>query len=398
MMPFPRAPANKLGDRDAIIVYRDRIAPRSETQFLRRQYVGFERLKPVWVACRTDDGLPDLDVQPLILGRRGALGHWDRVRFKQFGKLPPAPDLTALTPRAVHAQFGRGGALSLPIARALGVPLIVTFHGGDATKDKHYSQGMFPTIFQRRLAALQREAALFVCVSNFVRDRLIERGFPREKLRVIHIGVEIEDSPPQQLEPPSTPPYVLFVGRFVEKKGIAHLIEAARLLDQMGSPIRVVLIGDGAIAGALKDQARQLENVSFEGWLPSHDVRRWMRGALALCVPSVTARAGDADGLPSVVLESMAQGVPVIGTTQSGTAEAVQDGETGLLVPPSASAPLADAIRSLSDQPERRNMMGDAARRAVAERFNAEVQSRLLEDTLSQVIERGAAGATPLQS
>jgi hypothetical protein len=132
---------------NSVLIYRDRIAPRSEAQFLRRQYVGFDRLAPVWVGCRTDDGLPDLGVQPLIIGRPGALGAWDRVRFKQFGVLPPQPNLQALRPAIVHAQFGRGGALALPIARALCIPLVVTFHGGDATKEKHYSKGPVLTVF-----------------------------------------------------------------------------------------------------------------------------------------------------------------------------------------------------------------------------------------------------------
>jgi colanic acid/amylovoran biosynthesis glycosyltransferase len=139
-----------LTEADALLVYRDRIVPRSEAHFLRRQYVGFRRLAPVWVGCRTDAGLSDLGVDPIMLGRRGAAGAFDRLAFKQFGRIPAAPDLAMLQPRLIHAHFGRGGALALPIARALGLPLVVTFHGGDATKDGPYRRKLFPTIFQRR--------------------------------------------------------------------------------------------------------------------------------------------------------------------------------------------------------------------------------------------------------
>jgi len=356
---------------------------------LRRQYVGFDRLAPVWVGCRTDEGLPELGVQPLILGRSGVLGSWDRLCFKQFGVLPPQPDLRAQRPGIVHAQFGRGGALALPIARAMGVPLVVTFHGGDATKEKHYAKGIIPTVFQRRLAALQQEAAVFVCVSQFICDRLAARGFPAEKLRVIRLGVEIE--PTTATPEASDPPQIVFVGRFVEKKGIAHLIEAARMLAAHGNSARFVLIGDGPLAGDLEAQARDLPSVTFTGWLPSHEARRRVRGATALCVPSVVSQDGDADGLPTVILEAMADGVPVIGSRQAGIAEAVEDRTTGLLMPPGRAAALTEAIQIIVDRPAWCRAMGAAARRAVEERFNAATQSRLLEDTLIEVAHRNGA-------
>jgi colanic acid/amylovoran biosynthesis glycosyltransferase len=373
-----------MGERqNSVLVYRDRIAPRSEAQFLRRQYVGFRRLAPVWVGCRTDDGLTDLGVQPLILGRPGALGSWDRMCFKQFGIVPPEPDLKALRPAIVHAQFGRGGALALPIARRMGVPLVVTFHGGDATKDKHYSNSLIPTVFQRRLPDLQREAVLFVCVSQFIKDRLAERGFPAGKLRVIRLGVEVE---PQGLpHAPADPPQFIFVGRFVEKKGIAHLIDAARRLAASSSSARIVLIGDGPLKAALEAQARDLPNVTFTGWLPAQEVRRRLRGATALCAPSVVSQDGDTDGLPTVILEAMADGVPVIGSRQAGIAEAVEDRITGLLVPSGSPAALAEAIQAMIDRPDWRAGLGAAARRTVEERFNAATQSRLLENTLLEV-------------
>lgn len=369
-----------------VLVYRDRIAPLSEAQFLRRQYVGFERLLPVWVGCRTDKGLPELGAKPLILGRPGILGYWDRACFKQFGILPPQPDLYALRPGIVHAQFGRGGALALPIARALGVPLVVTFHGGDATKEKHYSRQTIPSIFQRRLAALQQEAALFVCVSQFVSDRLAARGFPADKLRVIRLGVEIQ--PEHAAEEPAQPPHVVFAGRFVEKKGIRHLIEAARILTAERSPVRIVLIGDGPQIGQLRQQARDLPSVTFTGWLPTQEVRRHVRDATALCVPSVTSQDGDADGLPTVILEAMADGVPVIGSRQAGIAEAVEHRTTGLLVAPASPQALAEAIRALVERPDLRRAMSAAARRTVQERFDATRQSRLLEDTLIEVTQK----------
>ena len=370
--------------RETLLVYRDRLAPLSEVGFLRRFYVGFERLAPVWLGRHLEPGASALPGDKLRLGRTGPLGALDRTLFRHLGIVPPEPDLRALRPRLLHAHFGRGGALALPIARALGIPLVVTFHGGDATKETHYRRRLVPRVYARRLAALQREAALFVCVSEFVRDRLLARGFPPEKLEVIHQGVELDAAPPA---PPdaAAQPYVLFVGRFVEKKGVSTLIEAMRLLDARGSATRLVLIGDGPLGQQLREQARGLKLVSFPGWLPNPETRSWMQGALALCVPSVTGSDGDSEGLPTVIFEAMAEGVPVVGSRHAGIAEAVEHGSTGLIVPEGDPLSLADALAGLIASPELRQRLGTAARRVAAERFSAIRQSRRLEAALLRV-------------
>jgi colanic acid/amylovoran biosynthesis glycosyltransferase len=240
---------------DNILVYRDRIVPRSEVHFLRRLYLAFDQLQPVWIGRHRGDGLAELGHEPLFLGREGVFGAVDRVRFKHFGALPPVPDLRALKPKLVHAHFGRGGALALPIARALKLPLVVHFHGGDATKDKHYRRQLLPTIYQQRLAALKEKAALFICVSNFIREQLLTRGFPPEKLVVHRYGVELDVSVPE--DPPGPSGQVLFAGRFVEKKGISYLLEAMRRLEAEPGELELVLVGDGPIAGERAERARR---------------------------------------------------------------------------------------------------------------------------------------------
>lgn len=370
-------------DARAVLVYRDRIVPRSEVHFLRQQYVGFRRLAPVWVGCRTDVGLPDLDVAPILLGRHGVFGAFDRLLFKQLGRIPPEPDLAKLQPRLIHAHFGRGGALALPIARALGLPLVVTFHGGDATKDKHYRTQLVPTVFQRRCAALQQEAALIICVAEHIREVLLARGFPAAKLKVIRYGTEPE---PDCCPVPHTErPYLLFVGRFVEKKGVGYLLHAMRMLESEGAAVDLILIGDGPMAEMLRREAAALRSARFLGWLPHIEVRRVMRGALAICVPSVAAHGGDSEGLPNVVLEAMSASVPVIASNLGGIGEAVRHERTGFLVRPADPPAIAAAARRLLEDPALHSRMGLAARAAATEHFDAVAQSRLLEDTLLAV-------------
>jgi len=366
------------------LVYRDRLIPRSEAAFMRRQYCAFGDLAPYWLGCHFDDGLGDLEASGHLLGAPGPLGAIERALFKQVGRVPSTPPLAALNPVVIHAHFGRGGALALPIARRLGLPLVVSFHGGDATKDKHYRRQLIPTIYQRRLDALKREAALFVCVSDFIRRRLLDRGFPAEKLVVNRYGIEVEGAPPPR--PPDLPPTILFVGRFVEKKGIATLLDAMALLRAQGNPLRLALVGDGPLASLVAARADELGGIETPGWLANAAVKERMAGALALAVPSVTAKAGDAEGLPNVILEAMAAGIPVVGSDSAGIAEAIAHEQTGLIVPPGDASALAEALARIAAEPALRQAMALAGRsRAVAE-FSAPAQSRRLEQILLSVV------------
>jgi glycosyltransferase involved in cell wall biosynthesis len=380
--PGERGPVDS--DRLTILAYRDHLVPRSEASFLRRLYIGFERLNPIWVGRRRGEGLSDLGVEPVLLGRGGMLGAIDREIFKHLGILPPVPDLRALRPRLVHAHFGRGGAIALPIARRLKIPLVVSFYGGDATKNRHYERHLLPAVFKRRLPALQRYAALFICVSEFIRDQLIARGFPAEKLIVHRFGVNFDS--PQDGEDAGRERYVLFAGRFVEKKGAGYLIEAVRRLQAEGRDLRLVLIGNGPMAGELRRAATALKRVEFIDWVPNSELRRWMRGSLALCVPSLNATDGDAEGLPTVVLEAMAAGTPVVGSRHAGIGEAIEHERTGFLVEGQDPEALAAVLRRLGDEPGLRRRLGDNARAVALERFDMVRQSQRLEERLLGVI------------
>jgi glycosyltransferase involved in cell wall biosynthesis len=378
------SPKGERRERDTILVYRDRLVPRSELHFLQRLYVGFERLAPIWVGRRHDDGFADLGGRSVLLGRDGVVGSLDRELFKHFGVVPSVPDLAALRPQLVHAHFGRSGALALPIARHLNVPLVVSFYGGDATKDKHYRRQLLPTIYQRRMTELQTRAALFLCVSAFIRDQLLARGFSPEKVHVQRSGVNL-DTP---IEPgdPAPAGYVMFAGRFVEKKGVIWLIEAVRRLEASGRNVRLLLVGSGPLEDELRRATASLKHVEFRGWMPNNELRRWMRGALALCVPSVHASDGDAEGLPTVVIEAMAAGTPVIGSRHAGIGEAIEDERTGFLVPEQDSDAIATALSRLLDDHGLRRQLGENARSAAVEHFDMFRQSRRLEARLLEVI------------
>jgi len=364
--------------KDVVFAYLDNIGVPSEVSFLNRFYAGFEELEPYWIGWHLDRDADALPQPKVMLGRQNpVLRGLDRVLFKTMGTLPPRPHLWHFRPRLIHAHFGRGGALALPLARAMKVPLFVTFHGGDATKEKHYRRGPIATIYQRRMVALQEYAAGFHCVSDYIRDTLLRRGFPPEKLFVVRTGVEPSSGEPALL--PFSEPYVLFVGRLVEKKGVTHLIEAMARLQERGKSIPLVVIGDGPLAESLRRQADRLTQVRFLGWQPNAEVRRWMRGAMTVCVPSLMAGTGDSEGLGHVIMEAMEAGAPVVASRHGGIGEVVEDGATGLLVPAGDAGAIADALETLASNPELRRTYGLAARAAAQQKFDAATQSRALE-------------------
>lgn len=365
----------------ALIVYRDRILARSEHAFMRRQYCGFTRLAPVWVGCRRDPDLPGAGIEPILLGGEGPLGALRRIAFKQAGITPGLAQLRALDPAVVHAQFGRGGAIALPLARRLGVPLAVTFHGGDAHKDSHYRRVPLPALFARRMAALLDYAGVFVCVSGQVRDKLLARGFPAARLRVIPIGVEPAPAP---VAPPETG-HLLFVGRMVEKKGVPVLLDALARLRAAGDTTQAVLVGDGPMLDAVRARAAAIGGIALPGWQTQDQIRGWMAGALALAVPSVTGRGGDAEGLPSVAVEALTLGVPLIASDAAGLAE-VMACDVGRMVPAGDPAALAEALAAAIADPPARARWAEAARAVALEAFDARRQSRKLEDTLLDLV------------
>ena len=187
--------------------------------------------------------------------------------------------------------------------------------------------------------------------------------------RVYH-GVELPRTLPTTEQ--SDGHVVLAVARLVEKKGLATLIRAAALLQLRGVDFRVRIAGEGPEWARLQRLAHELavaDRVVFLGPLTEDEVWAEYRRASVFALPCEVLPNGDRDGLPNVIVEAMARGLPVVSTTLAGVREAVAHGESGLLVAPGDAAGLAVALERLLTDPELRAELGAGARRCVADRF-----------------------------
>ena len=182
---------------------------------------------------------------------------------------------------------------------------------------------------------------------------------------------------PSSLKPPS----IVAVGRLVEKKGFADLIDAVSVLAARDVVVPTRIAGGGRLEPALREQVEISAlggMVEMLGPRTQCEIITLIHSATVVVAPCVTAADGDRDGLPTVLLEAMAMGTPVIATAVTGIPEAVVDGETGLIVPERDPYALADAVERLLGDPALRTRLAVAARAMVEERFDVRVQAASL--------------------
>jgi colanic acid/amylovoran biosynthesis glycosyltransferase len=295
-------------------------------------------------------------------------------RSKQF-----VSRLRTRGPALIHAHFGQSGVLALPISETLRIPLIVTYHGFDATaSDAAIRHGYIGRMYLAYRDRLKSHPVHVIAVSEFIANRLIAQGFSRDRITVHYTGVDVERFVPDPTI--SRQKAILFVGRFVEKKGCEYLIRAMARVRNNHPDARLILIGDGPLRGHLEALANELHvNADFLGSQPLNIVQKWMQQAWVLCVPSVTAKNGDCEGLGMVFLEAQASGLPVITTRHGPIPEAVIHGETGLLVEECDASALAESLSILLGDINQHARLSRNARDFVCKTFDIRTQTARLE-------------------
>jgi glycosyltransferase involved in cell wall biosynthesis len=274
----------------------------------------------------------------------------------------------------LHAHFATTATLVARLASQLtGLPYSFTAHAKDIFQE---------SVDEDHLGRALRDAHHTVTVSEYNVEYL-SRRFPdvTQRLRRVYNGLDLDALRPRPRG--ASAPTLVAVGRLVEKKGFADLIDAVAVLYSRGIVLPTRIAGAGPVGDALRRQIVEsgLENVvELVGPLTQTSTHDLIAEGTIFAAPAVVAADGDRDGLPTVLLEAMALGTPVVATAVTGIPEAVVDGETGLLVPDRDPFALADAIQRLLDDAALRTRLSRAARSLLERRFDVRTQAAELAE------------------
>ena len=291
--------------------------------------------------------------------------------------------------KLVHAHFGPAGLQILPVVKQLGIPLVVTFHGFDASvmlNNPGYVKGL-QVLF---------DYAHILTVSAPFRNKMLERGADPDRTQTLHIGIPLRAFEYSQRLPirekvrRGQTVELLQVARLVEKKGTRYTLLAFRELLNSYPKCRLSIAGEGPLKEELQSLAATLgisDSVRFLGWVTIEQVARLMHAADIFVLHSVTADDGDQEGIPQSITEAMATGVLVVSTFHAGIPELIQDGVCGYLVPERDVTSYAGKLRDgLDCGPE----MGMKARQVVEASFDLDAQNHKLVHFYRQAMHRHA--------
>jgi glycosyltransferase involved in cell wall biosynthesis len=319
------------------------------------------------IACNRTENLDRFPVREVIRFP-------DRYLFEpRLAVLAAAHVKKRFTPDVIHAHFGWSGLRMLLLKQFLRIPMLVTFGGRDVGAQMRLPY--FDRLYRVMLGATEQ----VVCVSSDLRSKLVDIGVPADRVQVIYRGTNVEQFSwvDRSKADPARPLRILMVGRLVEKKGHRYAFEALAELRRRGLAADLVVVGEGEDYPKIRGLRRRLglqRSVDFAGSTNHAGVRRYMADADVLLHCSITPSSGDIEGIPNVVVEAQAMGLPVVATRHGGIVEAVLDGKTGFLVDEREVTGLVEALATLIRDRDRRLEMGRAAREFVEHDFNLSAQ------------------------
>jgi colanic acid/amylovoran biosynthesis glycosyltransferase len=274
--------------------------------------------------------------------------------------------------RHVHAHFaGMAARTAYWIRQFFGIRYSFTAHANDI---------FAPRDFVVSLAKLMESAAIIVTVSEYAAGLLKDR-YPESAAKVhrIYNGVDLSRFHPVDFG--RGIPAIVSVGRFIEKKGFADLISACRLLKPRGREFVCEIIGEGPLENALRSQiaGEGLEScVKLVGPQTQSQIALRLAHATIFVLPCTREEGGGMDNLPTVIMEAMAAGLPVISTPLAGIPEMIENGVNGLLVPEHDPEAICAAIEQLIASPEQAREFGDCGREIAGQKFSIEASGRAL--------------------
>lgn len=295
--------------------------------------------------------------------------------------------LQRISPDVILATYGPSGVLLGPLAQELNIPMIVSFHGVDAS-----SLARDPA-WRRRYRELFQIASAVTGPSNYVRNKLIDLGCPEDRAYVLHNGIRtdrIRFSPPVKRFDRKEIRF-LFVGRLTEKKDPITLLRSFARAQKSLLPtkIKLTIAGDGPLRAEVESEITALriaDSVNLLGRRTHDEVIQLYQSAHIYAQHSATAPNGDEEGLPVSITEALAAGLPVVSTRHSGIPEVVIDGKSGLLVDEKDTQGMAEAMVKLARDPAQWDLFGAAGRKILESEFSLPVVQDKLRQLLKSVL------------
>ena len=370
-----------------VLIYRDELLVYSET-FIKTQAEALTAYTPHYVGTKANDAIPLAAQRTHVLNKGAVAGKLREMSFKLTHRDPMFVNrLRALSPVLIHSHHGFDAMDALHLKRRLSIPLIAHFHGKDFTlKDEYMRRSVYRhRVFYDNEHKLQAEGTLFIGVSQFSVDRLLERGYDPERVVCHYNSIDTDYFQPDPSVDRS--PIVLFVGRLTEKKGIKYLIQAMVSVQTAHPDVQLVIIGDGELRAEAEALAQRLiKNYTFEGAQPAATVRSWMQRSRVFCVPSVIAASGDAETFGVVFAEAQATGLPVVSFATGGIPEVVLHGKTGYLASERNFEELGDYILKIISDGQQWQAFSQAGIKHVRENFEITKQIVKLQALYSRVV------------
>jgi glycosyltransferase involved in cell wall biosynthesis len=301
-----------------------------------------------------------------------AIEDWGRQT--DFLRLYQAAYIGARLPQGVHmhAHFaGLAARTAYWVREFFGIPFSFTAHANDIFVPRSFAIGLDRLIDTASFVVTETDYA-----ANYLRARFAQAA---AKIQCVYNGLDLSTFPRADFA--STVPLIVSVGRLIEKKGFSDLIEACRILAESGHNFRCEIIGEGPLENDLRAQIESgdlREKVILAGAQSQAEIKRRLGAAHVFVLACTTDSSGGTDNLPTVIMEAMATGLPVVSTTLAGIPEMVQPGITGELVSPNDPQELARAIEQIITYPRRAQELGEKGLAVAQKKFSIEASAETL--------------------